>query len=78
MLLKLLLDIQDIATEGTWSINTLPGLDLELSVFPESDDFISELFLKSELLISRFSDFLNFFSELEERTLEQLLKSKGL
>jgi hypothetical protein len=78
MLFKLLLDIQDVATKGARSINTLPGLDLKLSVLPISDDFVSELFLKSELFISGFSDLLDFFSELEKGALEKLLESKGL
>jgi hypothetical protein len=77
VLLKLLLNIKNVATEGARSINTLPGLDLELSVFPMSDNLILESFLELELLISRLSDFFNFFTELKERALSLLISNSS-
>jgi hypothetical protein len=78
MLFKLLLDVKNVATERARGINTLPGLNLELSFLPIGDNFALEGILELELFVSRLGDLLNFFTELEERALEELLQSEGL
>jgi len=78
MLFKLLLDVENVATERARGINTLPGLDLELSLLPMGDNFTLKGVLELELFVSRFSDLLNFFAELEEGALEELLQGESL
>jgi hypothetical protein len=76
MFLKLILNVKNVASKGAGRVNTLPGLDLELSFLPIGDNFFLKGFLELELFIGGFSDLLDFFSELEEGALEQLLQGE--
>jgi len=78
MFFELLLNVHDVATKGARLVNTLPGLDLELSFLPVGNNFLLESLLELELLVGGLSDFLDFFSELEEGALEKLLQGEGL
>jgi hypothetical protein len=77
VLFKLFLQVEDVTTEGARLVNTLPGLDLELSLLPVGDNVLLEGLFELELLVSRLSDLLDFFSELKQRALEQLLQSES-
>lgn len=76
MFFQLFLDIKDVTSECAGLVNTFPVLNLEVLFLPISNNFTFKCFLKFELLISWFGDFLNFFSELEERAFEELLESE--
>jgi hypothetical protein len=76
MILQLFLDIENVTSECAGLVNTFPVLNLEVLIFPISNNFTFKCFLKLELLVSRIGNFLNFLSKLEERAFEELLKSE--
>jgi len=42
VLFKFFLQVEDVTTEGARLVNTLPGLDLELSLLPVGDNVLLE------------------------------------
>jgi hypothetical protein len=73
VLLKLVLDILDVASECAGAVDTLPCLDFELCVLPELRDIIAESDLELlELFVSRISNIFNVFLEAEKVCLKEL------
>jgi hypothetical protein len=70
MFFKFFLNFGNVTTKNNRSLHILVWLDFKLSLFPMSDNFLFKRPFKLQLLVSRFSDLLNFFTELEEWALE--------
>jgi len=78
MLFKLLLDILDVSTKGARSITPFPGVDDELSIFPMGSNFLIELLLEFQLLISGVGDIFNIIFEVQERGLHKLSEGESI
>jgi len=62
------LNLENVSSKSGWSINSLPGLDLELSKLPIGVDFLVKFLLKSELLVSLIADILDIFLHWKKRS----------
>lgn len=72
MLLKLVLDVLDVATKGAGLVDALPGLDFEGRVLPVLGDIVAQLALELELLVGGVGDFLDVVLEGKQVHLEEL------
>jgi len=78
VLVKLVLNVLNVATEDAGHCDVLPGSDIKLSVLPELTDLALQLLLQLELLISRISDVFDIFLEGQERSLKELVQGERL
>jgi len=78
VLFEFVSNILDVSSENAWSIDTLPWLDFELGNFPMGNNFVVQLVLKLELLVSGVSNIFDFVFEVEEVSLQQLVEGEVL
>ena len=76
VIVNFLLDVCNITSNS--SRDTVYGPDVELTSIVMSDNIVSELVLELELLVSIISDVFNFFLDLEQVSVEEMLEHESL